>query len=265
MCLKVKDWPQNMNFQEKSPDRFFDLLNWLPLGDYTNPDGSLNLAGRLPSGIGLKPDLGPKMYIAYGFGKKDLRCGTTNLHMDISDAVNINVHVSVLKKSKHKNSRKNITQGALWHIFLPCDTEKLRVFIREVATERDIHIDPYHDDVIHEQRWYLDNTLLDRLFNKYGVKPITIYQNMGDAVFIPAGAPHQVRNINNCIKIAIDFVSPENAAECLRLSTEFSQLSDAYSNHEEKLQIKNILYHSMKDIVSVLSGNYNPTLHSCYI
>lgn len=107
---------------------------------------------------------------------------------------------------------------------------------------------------------YLDKTLLDRLFKKYGVKPITIIQNMGDAVFIPAGAPHQVRNINNCIEIAIDFVSPENAADCLHLSTEFSQLSDAYSNREDKLQIKNILYHTMKDIVSVLSGNYNTIL-----
>ena len=36
------------------------------------------------------PDLGPKMYNAYGLqiGRKQ---GTTNLHMDISDAVNVMV------------------------------------------------------------------------------------------------------------------------------------------------------------------------------
>ena len=36
-----------------------------------------------------------------------------------------------------------------------------------------------------------------------------IVQCEGDAVFIPAGAPHQVRNLQSCIKIAEDYVSPE--------------------------------------------------------
>lgn len=37
----------------------------LPLPEYTKRDGRLNLASRLPSYF-VRPDLGPKMYNAYG-------------------------------------------------------------------------------------------------------------------------------------------------------------------------------------------------------
>lgn len=81
-----------------------------------------------------------------------------------------------------------------------------------------------------------------------------IAQCLGDAVFIPAGAPHQVRNLLNCIKVAEDFVSPENVSECFHLTHEFRALTDTHSNHEDKLQIKNIIYHAVKDALSVLSN-----------
>jgi lysine-specific demethylase 3 len=69
-------------------------------------------------------------------------------------------------------------------------------------------------------------------------------QCAGDTVFIPAGACHQVRNLHNCIKIAEDFVSPENISHCLHLTQEFRQLTEWHTNHEDKLQIKSILYHA---------------------
>lgn len=49
--------------------RFNDLMENLPLPEYTKRDGRLNLAARLPNFF-VRPDLGPKMYNAYG--KSDL-------------------------------------------------------------------------------------------------------------------------------------------------------------------------------------------------
>ena len=48
-------------------------------------------------------------------------------------------------------------------------------------------------DPIHDQLIYLDSDLRQRLLKEYGVKGWTIAQAVGDAIFIPAGAPHQVR------------------------------------------------------------------------
>ena len=47
-------------------------------------------------------------------------------------------------------------------------------------------------DPIHDQLIYLDSDLRQRLLKEYGVKGWTIAQAVGDAIFIPAGAPHQV-------------------------------------------------------------------------
>ena len=48
------------------------------------------------------------------------------------------------------------------------------------------------NDPIHDQLIYLDTELRERMLQEYGVKGWTIVQCVGDAVFIPAGAPHQV-------------------------------------------------------------------------
>ena len=109
-------------------------------------------------------------------------------------------------------------------------------------------------DPIHDQSWYLDEKLRDRLYKEYGVLGYTIVQCLGDAIFIPAGAPHQVRNFHNCIKVAEDFVSPEHLHHCFSLTQEFRRLSDSHSNHEDKLQVKNIIYHAVKDAIAVLNN-----------
>lgn len=49
--------------------RFEDLMENLPLPEYTKRDGRLNLASRLPSYF-VRPDLGPKMYNAYGMRER---------------------------------------------------------------------------------------------------------------------------------------------------------------------------------------------------
>ena len=61
------------------------------LKHYHHREGVFNLAGYLPDHC-LKPELGPKMYIAYGSARYSDK-GSTNLHIDMSDAVNYLVYV----------------------------------------------------------------------------------------------------------------------------------------------------------------------------
>uniref|UniRef100_A0A182NR78 [histone H3]-dimethyl-L-lysine(9) demethylase n=1 Tax=Anopheles dirus TaxID=7168 RepID=A0A182NR78_9DIPT len=273
MMLKLKDWPPGDDFAEMMPTRFYDLMKSLPLGEYTRREGRLNLASRLCSFF-VRPDLGPKMYSAYGSALHPTK-GTTNLHLDISDAVNVMVYVGVPKdvpRARYNDkivelidaedcdylTRQRVRQrkefpGALWHIYHAQDADKIRALLNKIELERGGTIKPNHDP-IHDQKWYLDRNMRKRLQQEYAVEGYAIVQCAGDAIFIPAGAPHQVRNLHNCIKVAEDFVSPENIAHCLKLTNEFRHLSRTHSNHEDKLQIKNIIYHTVKDAVSCISN-----------
>ncbi|XP_042547866.1 lysine-specific demethylase 3B isoform X4 [Dipodomys spectabilis] len=274
MVLKLKDWPPGEDFRDMMPTRFEDLMENLPLPEYTKRDGRLNLASRLPSYF-VRPDLGPKMYNAYGLiTAEDRRVGTTNLHLDVSDAVNVMVYVGIpigegahdeeVLKTIDEGDADEVTKqrihdgkekpGALWHIYAAKDAEKIRELLRKVGEEQGQENPPDHDP-IHDQSWYLDQTLRKRLYDEYGVQGWAIVQFLGDAVFIPAGAPHQVHNLYSCIKVAEDFVSPEHVKHCFRLTQEFRHLSNTHTNHEDKLQVKNIIYHAVKDAVGTLKAH----------
>lgn len=79
--------------------------------------------------------------------------------------------------------------------------------------------------------------MLKALREECEVDVFTIIQFLGDAVFIPAGAPHQVRNLNSCIKVAGDFVAPQGIDQCLIITDQFRNLSERHSNHQDKLQV----------------------------
>lgn len=82
-------------------------MNVLPLGEYSQRSGRLNLASRLPDCF-VRPDLGPKMYTAYGSALYATK-GTTNLHLDISDAVNVMVYVGIPKDGDNEEHVKGMS------------------------------------------------------------------------------------------------------------------------------------------------------------
>nr|GAT57727.1 predicted protein [Mycena chlorophos] len=225
---KVKDWPPTEDFDNKFPDLFEDFLRAAPVGCYMLYDGHLNLWSFLPLNM-IRPDLGPKMYIAYAnIVKADRVMGSTRLHLDMTDAFNICTFAGQTSDGR--------AGYAIWHIFRAEDTQALRDFLRPMLSEAEA---AECNDPIHGQQLYLNDEKLAELATM-NIFAHRIEQHQGEAVLIPAGCAHQVLNVSDCIKIAMDFVSPENLAATHRVTGEFRLLA----GFEEVLQFKELLWHS---------------------
>ena len=213
MMLKLKDWPPDQDFCAKMPEYFEDLMQALPFPQYTHRDGILNLAKYFPSQF-VPPDLGPKMYNAFGrhaawqgMDPNTKKGGHTNLHCDVADAVNMMVDVGVHARGEEGDSDEEESpaseslhddelgelssqHGAIWDIWRWEDSDAILQLLHAVARERDVEIT---NNPIHDQLFYLDAPLRRRLRQEYNVRGWRFVQRHGDAVFIPAGCPHQVR------------------------------------------------------------------------
>nr|XP_040129536.1 probable JmjC domain-containing histone demethylation protein 2C isoform X4 [Ictidomys tridecemlineatus] len=271
VVLKLKDCPSGEDFKTMMPARYEDLLKSLPLPEYCNPEGKFNLASHLP-GFFVRPDLGPRLCSAYGVAAaKDHDIGTTNLHIEVSDVVNILVYVGIakgngilskagiLKKFEEEDLddilRKRLKDsseipGALWHIYAGKDVDKIREFLQKISKEQGLEVLPEHDP-IRDQSWYVNKKLRQRLLEEYGVRTCTVIQFLGDAIVLPAGALHQVQNFHSCIQVTEDFVSPEHLVQSFHLTQELRLLKEEI-NYDDKLQVKNILYHAVKEMVRAL-------------
>lgn len=226
-CWKLKDWPPSTDFKSAFPELFEDFSNAVPVPNYVRRDGTLNIASHFPSNT-VAPDLGPKMYNAMASFQAVGSKGSTRLHMDMADAVNIMTYAAATPDGK--------PGCAAWDLFQASDAEQLRKFLRNRYNGS------YQHDPIHSQQFYLDRHLRQELHEKYGVKSHRIYQRPGEAVFIPAGCAHQVCNLSDCIKVAIDFVSSENIARCEKLTTEFREQNQSMAWKEDVLQLRTMMW-----------------------
>ncbi|KAI0055386.1 hypothetical protein BV25DRAFT_1775028, partial [Artomyces pyxidatus] len=193
--LKLKDWPPEKDFRVEFVDHYESFVDAVPYPDTTRPDGVLNMRSHYPQN-GVVPDLGPKMYNAFGTEEGENGNGSTRLHMDVTDAVNIMAHAEPFPDGRPGAAR--------WDIFPHRSVSKLRDFLRVHGGFQGI------GDPIHSQTIYLTPALLKTLAETHGVQPYTIYQTSGQAVYIPAGCPHQVSNQTDAVKVACDFLSMEN-------------------------------------------------------
>ncbi|KAI0063948.1 hypothetical protein BV25DRAFT_1774783, partial [Artomyces pyxidatus] len=230
-ALKLKDWPPEKDFRAEFSDHYESFIDAVPFPDMTRPDGVMNMRSHYPKN-GVVPDLGPKMYNAFGNEDDENKKGSTRLHMDATDAVNIMAHAEL-----HPDGRLG---AAKWDIFTRDSIPKLRTFLRIEGGFEGV------GDPIHSQSIYLTPSLLRRLSTDYGIRPYTLYQNPGQAVFIPSGCPHQVSNRNDAVKVACDFLSMENLRVTEWVSQDFRHHRLAGGSTLDVLQLHPTLWYTWK-------------------
>lgn len=224
---KLKDWPTSTDFKTALPDLFEEFQKGVPMPYYSRKDGVLNIASHFPSNT-VMPDLGPRMYIALATTDEEGSKGSTRLHMDMADGVNIMVHAE---------PRADGSPGvAAWDLFRTEDADRLRRFLK-----RRFGANGQHDPIL-SQQYYLDAALRKELCDDYGIKSHRVYQRPGEAVFIPAGCAHQVANLADAIKVSVDFVSPNNIARCEKLTGEFREQNQSMVWKEDSLQLRTMMW-----------------------
>ncbi|KAK6233183.1 hypothetical protein SCA6_003256 [Theobroma cacao] len=127
--------------------------------------------------------------------------------------------------------------GACWDVFHRQDVPKLIEYLRmhwmdsgkPESAISDTVICPLYDEVV-----YLNEHHKRKLREEFGVVPWSFEQHLGQAVFVPAGCPFQVRNLQSTVQLGLDFLFPESVGEAVRLAEEIRCLPN---DHDGKLQI----------------------------
>ncbi|PSS24699.1 Lysine-specific demethylase [Actinidia chinensis var. chinensis] len=132
------------------------------------------------------------------------------------------------------------SSGAQWDIFRRQDVPKLLEYLSRHPNEfSHTYCSPEH--VVHpilDQSFYLDAAHKIRLNEEFNIEPWTFEQHLGEAVIIPAGCPYQIRKLKSCVNVVLDFISPENASECIRLTDELHLLPVQHKARKNILEVK---------------------------
>ncbi|KIR76796.1 hypothetical protein I305_06296 [Cryptococcus gattii E566] len=143
-----------------------------------------------------RPDIGPKMYAAFAALETPGGFGSTRLHMDVADAINIMLHASPIPDDSSSqeattsldplstpppSSPETISQTgsksqprpgcAVWDIYPAQGADKIREFLKEKFGKTHNFVDP-----IHSQMFYLDAKSRNELWERKKVVSWRVYQ-----------------------------------------------------------------------------------------
>ncbi|KAI4369397.1 hypothetical protein MLD38_017839 [Melastoma candidum] len=134
--------------------------------------------------------------------------------------------------------------GAIWDIFRRQDVPKLIQYLQNHRNDfgKPDAFDEMAANPLFEEAIYLDEQHKRKLKEEFGVVPWSVQQGVGDAVFIPAGCPFQLRNLQSNVQLGLDFLSPDSLGEAIKLGEEIRCLQNG---HEAKLQILEVVKMSL--------------------
>ncbi|XP_057544133.1 lysine-specific demethylase JMJ28 isoform X2 [Amaranthus tricolor] len=141
--------------------------------------------------------------------------------------------------------------GAQWDVFRRQDIPKLLDYMTKHVDEISSR-DGLSNDVVHpilDGNFYLDTVHKKQLKQEFEIEPWTFNQCLGEAVFIPAGCPYQIKYIKSCINISAGFISPENASECIKLINEIRVLPNDHKAKQLKLEVEKMTIWSVDEAI----------------
>ncbi|XP_047307879.1 lysine-specific demethylase JMJ25 isoform X2 [Impatiens glandulifera] len=239
--LKLKDWPSPSASEDFLLYHQPEFVTKLPLLEYIHSKwGLLNVAAKLPH-YSLQNDVGPKILISYGMyeelGKGD---SVDKLHFVMRDMVYLLVHTCKIELNGWPRAGEDSSKsepGAFWDVFRKQDIPKLieycRVHSEELGSLEHL-TNESEERLLHDGVVYLNMHHKRTLKEEFGVEPWSFEQRLGQAIFIPAGCPFQMRNTQSTVQLALDFLSPESLGEAVKLAEEIRTFPN---DHNAKLQM----------------------------
>ncbi|XP_058715414.1 lysine-specific demethylase hairless isoform X2 [Poecile atricapillus] len=244
-------------FGDTELSRATNLRASLPLPEYCGASGRLNLATYLRGQRGRRW-LRPRLRVAYGVRPQERNIGTKNLTVEAADSISVLAHAAPaarevllpedtdeLDAALRERLRDSGRPGVLWHIFRAEDAGRIRDFLRKASEE------PGKDGeaAAEPPGRYLDPGLRRRLRDECGVSGWSLLQFPGDAVLVPAGAPHQVQSLSGTISVEQQFLSPESAVRLRHLGPE-----PAGTPRQLRAQLDGMIFAAVREALGVLRG-----------
>ncbi|KAK6915589.1 WRC domain [Dillenia turbinata] len=154
--------------------------------------------------------------------------------------------------------------SVLWDIFRRHDVPKLIEYLkvqREEFVKRGGLNKESAMHILYDKAVYLSSSDKRKLKEEFGVEPWSFQQLLGQAVFIPAGCPFQMRNLQSTVQLELDFLSPESLGESVRLAEEIRCLPNDHEVKVETLEVGKIsLYAASSSIKEVHKLVLDPKL-----